>query len=245
MEPECPDGNGGVQCPAGGADEGEQEETHEEFGTRVKPGPVQPSSQDIDQHETTGHSVYRDWCASCVCGRGRAGAHTRREHEQTETPVLSFDYGFLGNKSHGGEEDRDAESSGQSPVLCVRDRKSHSCFWYVSLFKGADFPTVANLVRKIVNDIRSLGYNRAIIRSDGERPILRLLHLVTSAWEGEAVPEVSAEGDHASNGGAECGVGLMKGHTRTLKISLENKLQTKIPDDHPIITWIVQFASRS
>ena len=136
----------GEQCPDGDVDGGEQGATSEEFGTPVRPGPIGPSTQERDQHEATGHVVFRNWCSSCIEGRGRALPHTRREHMQNETPVLSWDYGFLGTKTHGGEQDRLAEQSGQTPVLCMRDRKSQSCFWYVAPHKGADFPSAMNLV---------------------------------------------------------------------------------------------------
>ena len=99
----------GEQCPDGLAEGGEPGGTSEEFGTQVRPGPIEPSAQERDQHEATGHVVFRNWCSSCIEGRGRALPHTRRDHEENETPVLSWDYGFQGSKTHGGEEDRSAE----------------------------------------------------------------------------------------------------------------------------------------
>ena len=224
---DCPNGEGvgdGLDGKVTSEDGGEQgASSHEEFSTRVRPGPADPSPTDRDHHESTGHSVYRDWCQACVEGRGRAVPHRSKDHAHDATPVLSWDYGFLGSKEHRGAEDQNAETSGQSPVLCMRDRRSQSCFWYIVPHKGTDFPTVNTLVRKILNDLQSLGYDKVCFRSDGERPIRSLLKLVCSAWRGhDVIIETSAEGDHASNGGAECGVGLMKGHTRTVKISLES-----------------------
>ena len=172
VQAECP--NGGEQMeqdPNGEGVSGEPEqETHEEFRTRVRPGPSEPSPMDRDHHEATGHSVFRNWCDACVEGRGRAVAHTSHDHQHYATPVLSWDYGFLGTKTHGGEEDRIAEQSGQTPVLCMRDRKSQGCFWYAAPAKGTDFPTINNLIRKILTDLRTLAYLRVCFRSDGERP---------------------------------------------------------------------------
>ena len=73
-------------------------DNHEEFRTRVKPGPVEPSAMDKDHHECTGHSVFRSWCAACVEGRGRAQPHQSHDHSDDSIPVLSFDYGFLGGE---------------------------------------------------------------------------------------------------------------------------------------------------
>ena len=66
-------------------------ENYEEFRTKVRPGPVEPSAIDRDHHECTGHSVYRSWCAACVEGRGRAQPHHAQDHSQDTTPVLSWD----------------------------------------------------------------------------------------------------------------------------------------------------------
>ena len=109
---------------------------------RVRPGPPTPTPQERDSHECAGHSVYRQWCEPCVRGRGRALQHRQHTHEGESVPVLSWDYGFLGSKLHGGSEDQEAVEKGQSPVLCMRDRLSRSTFWYVVPAKGADFDTV-------------------------------------------------------------------------------------------------------
>ena len=57
--------------------------------------------------------------------------------------------------------------------------------------------------------------------------------------------ETTPEGDHNANGSGECAVGLMKGHVRSIKIGLEERLGCKIAEDHNIMTWIVAFAGAS
>ena len=247
MGTECPDGNvcGDGTIPGGSDVIGEEEQTFEESPAQVRPGPPSPTEREKDAHECTGHSVFRDWCGSCVAGRGRATQHRRHDHSEETVAVISWDYGFLGSKTHRGDEDKDAESSGQSPVLCGFDRLSKSVLWYVVPAKGTDYDSVGNLSRRICSDLSNLGYKKIIFRSDGERPILSLLRLIASNWPGEVIMEQSAEGDHASNGGAESGVNLMKGHVRTLKIAVERKLNCTIPETHCLITWLVQYASRA
>ena len=61
-------------------------------------------------------------------GRGRANPHQHREHDPDETAVLSWDYGFLSTKGHDEDPNDSVDTSGQSPVLAMRDRKSESCF---------------------------------------------------------------------------------------------------------------------
>ena len=75
--------------------------------------------------EDSGH------CAECVRGRGRNMRHMTRDATSDATPVLSWDYGLLSSNdddAQGGDGDREAEASGQSPVLCMRDRASHAVF---------------------------------------------------------------------------------------------------------------------
>ena len=116
--------------------EGEDDEAAnhaESDATRVRPGPPNPTAIERDSHECSGHSVFRAWCDSCVKGRGRAVPHRAHSHEGEVVPVLSWDYGFIGSRQHGGADDRAALEMGQSPVLCMRDRISHSVFgmWYL------------------------------------------------------------------------------------------------------------------
>ena len=129
--------------------------------------------------------------------------------------------------------------------MCGRDRTSESCFWYLVPFKGCDFPAFDTLVKRIVRNLIRLGYKRAAFRSDGEPAIQAVMNAVIQAWPGEVIPEQSAEGDHSSNGNAEGGVSIMKGHVRTCKISLEHKLGSEIPETHPLLSWLVYYACQA
>ena len=108
------------------------EEEHAEPTRPVRASPIAPSKAVRDSHEAMGCAVYRSWCSACVRGRGRSGPHYRKEREDGETPVVSWDYGFLSTKGHETKEElEDIARSGQSPVLCFRDRCSGSLFGYL------------------------------------------------------------------------------------------------------------------
>ena len=251
----------GVDAEADGEADGQ-----EEFSKKVRPGPPMASPAERDNHEASGHAVFRSWCADCVSGRGRARPHLGKDHSGDQVPVLSWDYGFLGTKRANPEpaeasasgspdsptnatevdiDEDEADSSGQSPVICLRDRASQACFWYLVPAKGTGFSTYDNLISLIIADLQWMGYTRIAFRSDGEPALLRVLADIKEKWGGEIVPEASAEGDSSSNGSAECGVGLMKGHTRSIKHGLERKLQRRIPEGHNLLTWLVRFAASS
>ena len=232
-----------------------EDDTHEEFSEKIRAAPAEASHAEREHHEATGHAVYRSWCSECKQGRGRTLAHHSRSHSDDRVPVLSWDYGFL--STHGNEPDvvgnldtpltesqeAECESSGQSPVLCLRDRMSQACYWYLLPCKGRNFPAYQNLLHQICDDLNGLGYPRVCFRSDGEPALQCVLGDVKARWQGEVVPEATPEGDSSSNGNAECGVGLMKGHTRTLKFALERKLGIPLPENHNIFTWRVKFAA--
>ena len=51
------------------------------------------------------------------------------------------------------------------------------------------------------------------------------------------------EYDPQSNGNAEVGVQLLKGHLRTMRSSLEEQLGYRVPARHPLVAWLVQHAA--
>ena len=93
------------------------------------------------------------------------------------------------------------------------------------------------------DDLTSLGYKRIVIRSDNEPAITAFLRLVARRWDGEVVPDSSAEGDPRSNGAAENAVRITKGLVRTAKDALEEHVGKPLPQDHGLITWMVPYVA--
>ena len=61
---------------------------------RVRRNPMNPPSREKQEHDDSGHAVYRSWCAACVEGRG-GGQHRIELLEQEEgertTPIVAFE----------------------------------------------------------------------------------------------------------------------------------------------------------
>ena len=53
---------------------------------RVRVKPKNPTSREKQEHEDSGHAVYKSWCAACVESRGVGGQHPTELLEE-ETPV--------------------------------------------------------------------------------------------------------------------------------------------------------------
>ena len=113
--------------------------------------------------------------------------------------------------------------NGDSPVLVIHDGVTESIFAHLIPAKRVDFPSCEKVVKMIVKDLDTLGYNSVVFRCDNEPSILALLRAVKLAWTGDVVQKTSAEGDPQSNGAAESSVNVVKGHD--------------------LLTWLVPFAA--
>ena len=117
--------------------EEEDLDEHAEPKARVRSSPMAPTKEMRENHEAMGHAVFRAWCGPCVKGRGRDHGHFRKDRDDSDTPVISWDYGFLSAKGHETKAElEEIAQSGQSPVLCNLDKCSGSPFWYLVPRKG-------------------------------------------------------------------------------------------------------------
>ena len=71
--------------------------------------PKNPTSREKQEHEDSGHAVYRSWCAACVEGRGVGGQHRIEllEEEERERTTRSFRFWFsdTGKRRHVSNSD--------------------------------------------------------------------------------------------------------------------------------------------
>ena len=62
---------------------------------RATMNPKNPTSRAKQEHEDSGHVVFRNWCAACVEGRGVGGQHRvellEEEERERTTPIVAFD----------------------------------------------------------------------------------------------------------------------------------------------------------
>ena len=95
------------------AEEGVGEEMQK---AKVPRKPHEPSRLEIEEHEDTGHVVFRDWCPECIAAKGLGHPHRAiKDEEETALPTVSMDYAYMSEK----KED-------VYPMLVIADRKSGS-----------------------------------------------------------------------------------------------------------------------
>ena len=163
--------------------------------------------------------------------------------------MVSFDYMFVtrGRVLRKDELDRDEEDEVDLKILVVRDSKSKSVFAHAVEKKGTDASGYA--VTRIVEDLAWLGHTKVTLKADNERAIVKLLKEALRAAKTEVtdLEEIQAEFpsayDSRSNGEIENTIRNFQGLLRTMKLSLERRLNVVIPHSHPVVTWLVEHVA--
>lgn len=197
---------------------------------KVLRAPKAPTSREIEEHEATGHAVFRSWCGHCVRAKGlheRHHAVPQEEKDEKGIPTISIDYFWFGKE---GDPAREAEL----PNLQVKDEHS-GMFWTCLVPAKGEDPFAANTVLNCINET---GYNRIILKSDNENSIKSLKEKVKSASSCEIILEESKTGDKPSSGAVEAAVRETKRQCRAMKSALQEKLGTEVDDRHPLLTWL-------
>ena len=142
---------------------GEDEESLEAETPRVSMNPKNPTSREKQEHEDSGHAVYRSWCAACVEGRGVGGQHRiellEEEERERTNPIVAFDYGFLKQ-----------ENSDTFPIVISRDSRYGQAGATCCERKGP----AAYSISFLVGFIKDLGF-RGVILKCGKEPSTRAL----------------------------------------------------------------------
>jgi hypothetical protein len=224
--------------PTGGGDEFVQE------GKPIKTlrGPTRPTKLEYEEHQHS-HIPFRSWCPHCMRGKSKASGH-RSSTQAREKPILSLDYAFLGVSKGASREERiqleaEAAAAGHTPTLVMFDSESRSIYAYAAVRKGHN----EHLCRQIVHDLDNLGYKELVLKSDQEPAMLTLVEIVKASWNGDAALENSPIRESEANGAVERAIQTWEGQVRTLKDALEYRLSCTIPPDHPIMTWMVEYAA--
>ncbi len=189
----------------------------------------------MDSLAAGGHFPFRDWCRSCVAGRGLSEGHYAIDHASDTIPTIAIDYGYLGDTA---DDDR------ASPIIFGADSKTRWRFSHVLQSKGIGH---LHSVRVLVAELVASGYARLILKSDEEPAIVALKREVARIVKIENGIEVMMEespvGESQSNGLAEGAVRICKGAVKTLKHAYEALHGVAVEQNSPILTWLVEASA--
>ena len=132
----------------------------------------------------------------------------------------------------------------RQPVLCGRCSVVRWIFGHLCQAKGDNERNRAVLAK----ELQAGGYPRVVVRSDGEAALLAHVRAVRAMTMAADVPlgslheQVSKE-QSAGNGLAEGAVKELKAKMRTLTHNTEMTLETRIPETHDSLAWLVTHAA--
>ena len=127
-------------------------------------------------------------------------------------------------------------------IIVAKHRDSKSVLASVVPVKGASNNFAA---RRICAFLRELGLEHAdlVLRSDQEPAIVDLLNEVSrKRAPAKSFLEQSPVGESQSNGMIERNL-TIEGQIRVLKDAFETRIRNKITADHPVLSWLVEFAA--
>ena len=226
----------------------EDQQGEEEAGEPIRclPCPGAPSAADRLAHEIA-HWPYRPWCEWCVRGRA-VGPNSKKvpaANRESLIPKSHLDYAFLQDEIVEDNDDDEFKYAGvvslSMTLLVMYESLCESIWTYAVNAKG--FASDPWLPKKLHNDLTTvgMGHIRIVVKTDTEPAILDLRREMTKS-RGEAPTgfEDSRVGDSNSNGKIERIIREVKGLIRTLRADLQDKIQSKITLDSPIVPWLVR-----
>ena len=225
----------GQALPTGDVEEVHAEEPESGIRKPIKmASPKLPSELEIEEHELS-HVPYRSWCRHCVRGRGKELPHMAAGSGAGGAHEIHMDLCFP------GEED----GSGGLTVLVAQDRESRMKMASAMPSKS----TGTFIARRIVAFMREVGCEQGdiTVKTDQEEAMKSIVTAVgrvrAAAGGGRMTVEMSPVGQSQSNGIAERAIQSVEGQTRVLKDALEGRLKMRIPAQHPMMPWLVEWAA--
>ena len=151
-------------------------------------------------------------------------------------PLFCSDYCFV----------KDVEDEDNLTCLVGRLYPSKAMFASSCDQKGAEDEVVSRLSQFF----KASGVTKLVYKTDQESAlrvtIEEALRRIGRAGEHEgleAIPEMSAVGESASNGRAERAVQSFEDLLRTLKSALEDRIRRKIHVKHPVLKWLIEHVA--
>ena len=233
------------------------EEADEAVTARVLPSPSPPSRQEMLEHNIT-HMPFRSWCPHCMAGKAKAMKHIQGAGLGVcETPIVSMDYMFMGDRSKEdvseGEDEETITSDEKykaennddtkAKILVIRDARSRVCSAIPMPKKGLDADDWS--LKESLRFLEFLGYTSVVMKSDQEKALEALFNKVRThrGDQTQTMREVSPVGDSKSNGFIERSIQSVQSQIRTMKHALEARLGTKIATNSPTFAWMTIHAA--
>jgi len=163
--------------------------------------------------------------------RGSRGSTSRRRTSRASG--IHLDYCFMGK----------AEDVRPKCIVVAKDRETRMVMSSVVPMKGTASEFPARRIRAFISEL-GCEHVEIIMKSDQEPAIVDLVREVARIRApAKTMTEQSPVGASASNGVIERGILTAEGQIRVMKDALEARIAGKIPSDHRLLAWLVEFAA--
>ena len=214
--------------PEEDAEDQQQGHVTEAVTPKLGKDPGLPTQQEREVHRAT-HLPYRAWCEECVMASKANPGHKTVAKETPEVPEVGVDYGFL----------REEGQEGSLTMMVVKDRESRATFTFMVPSKGAGWKYSVDCLQ---DAIERLGHTKIVLMHDQEAALNDLCKEAAKSSKCDVLQQSPPVGESQANGRIEVAVKLSKNQVRAIKFGLERRLRCKIPQDHPIMGFLVEHA---
>ena len=208
--------------------------------------PTQPTKEEYEKHQTT-HAPYVAWCKHCLAARAVRHKHPAKgrgaaivpdiEHGKGPTTV-SIDYIYL-HERRGQYK----ESNENPPHMIMIEHKSGRCWAYRVPSKGV-LEEAHWLPERMIQDLDNNGMRHEKIQmKPDQEPSIVAVQRAIQELRPNVIPTNSPVGESECNGRVENAIRRIQGKIRVLRHQVEQGIKTKIPDDAPIMAWLVRWAA--
>ena len=195
--------------------------------------PIKPSAEAVRSHNIT-HYPYRCWCPPCVEAKGKEAPHVRGANEpdaddRGAIATVSLDY-----------NEPDAEGDLKVRTIVGKDEATGNVLHHKVICKGIGDEWA---IKKVTKDLEEFGRRDVILKTDGEPAIVNVQAKIQAGRDGRTIPRNPPVYDPKSNGPCEKAVQDVTAHARTLKLALESRIKTGIPENSPAMEWIIEHSA--
>ena len=210
--------------------------------------PQQPTKEQWERHPLT-HTPYAPWCKHCVAARAVRRKHPKKGRTHwmvqdrdgsSEGPVqLSMDYMYFHERLN------DSGQTTENPPHLVVVEHHHGRIWAYRVPTKGVMGEAEWLPKRIIQDLHNSGMQNLTwhVKIDQEPSIVALQAALQAEYPNQIIPTNSPVGECACNGRAENAIRRLQEKIRALRNQVECGIRDKVPDNSPIMAWLVRWVA--
>ena len=215
----------------------------------VEPPPTM-TREEWERHQITHtHTPYAPGCRHCAAARAVRRKHPKRRKHNIIVPDIdgsdggptdvSMDYMYLSEMNT-----QDNGTPTDPPHLVFIDHR-HGGVWAHRVRPKGSLGQAEWVPRRVIQDLANNGMRniKIHVKTDQEFAVVNLLIAMQDLSPDRTIPVSSPVGESECNGRVEDTVRRVQENMRTLRQQIESSIKCNIPDEAPIMSWLVRWAA--